>query len=197
MAFRLWELFCRWFSLAPRPPPPSSSPQSRGCPVQPVDLRASNPRRSPRCPLTRRHMCTSGAVCLHLRVQIHPRSWRKSIFLSQPRPGLQARDSASDEHAEKTVSCSHGRNLPCVMTRHASTLCRELEDAAGRAHSVVVLMLGRRGGCYWRRAPFPAGKAVRLGETELHPVGRIPFIYQGSRGSRAAPLMTLRHMVLR
>lgn len=42
--------------------------------------------------------------------------------------------------------CMVFANLPSVMTRHART-CRQLGDAAERAHTAVVLMLGRRGGC--------------------------------------------------
>lgn len=67
------------------------------------------------------------------------------------------------------------------MTRHAA-LCGEVEDAAGRACSVVVLMLGRRGGCYRRRAPFPAGTAVRM-EKLSYPQLEGLHLFRGQEGS--------------
>lgn len=161
MVLGLWELFCRWFSLAPRLPSHShsTSPQSRGCPVQPVDLCASiRDVLLSACPLARRHMCTT-APFTYVNPSTFVAQMERSFFcFFLPRPGLQAPDSASDEHAGKRPCRVRTAKNAVRDDKARSTLCR----GTRRCGSVVVLMLGRRGGCYGRRAPFPAGQAVGM-----------------------------------
>lgn len=143
---------------SPAPPLPSS-PQSRGCPVQPVDLCAS---------IRDVHLAalSPGVTCAQQRRL--PTSPRLNPSTSAAQFDLFCRALASRPPTLPRTSTPKRpyrvrKAKPALRDDKArSTLCRELEDAAGRAHRVVVLMLGRRGGCYWRRAPFPAGKAVTM-----------------------------------
>lgn len=125
-----------------------------------------NPRCSPRCPLTRRHMCTAApftyiSAFQSIRVCCANRSF--SPFFAAPWPPGPRLCLGRARRKD--------RKMPCVMTRHAALCAGNLKMRQRRGADA-----GKEGRLLWATGSISCWLNSSNGETQMPPVGGITFV---------------------